>query len=399
MENKLMDKQFYISGLIAKVNRGTISAEERKALDMWLKESEEHYELYKRATDNKYLVAKLEVYQLFKKSKIRASLESELFESKTVWFIPKTMLRYAAILVPFIILAGISYYYIKNFQTPPLSSLDSKHVPGSQKATLVLSDGQVHELDEDNLQVDLIEGKARIVNQQNSLIYSTEGEIIEAQPVVHNELITPRGGGYTLQLADGTIVTLNAGSSLKYPVSFTDSIRQVFLVGEAYFDVRHDGKPFVVSCDDIDVRVLGTSFNISTYPDDPDVKTTLVKGKVRITTSESLDPASEDKLLLPSDQAIFNKNNASIDIIQVNTSQFTSWIQGKFEFKNSDLDQVMKRLSRWYDFEYRFETDAAKDYHFTARINNDQSISSILEMLEMTTDVRFKIKDQIIVIL
>jgi ferric-dicitrate binding protein FerR (iron transport regulator) len=399
MEDKLMDKQFYISGLIAKVNRGTISAEERKTLDEWLNKSEENHKLYKRATDNKNLVAKLEVYQLFEKSKIRASLESELFETKTVWLVPKTMLRYAAILVPFVILAGISWYYIKDFQTPPLSSLDGKYVPGSQKATLVLSDGEVHELDSDNLQVVIKEGDARIVNQQNSLIYSAEEEIMEAQPVVHNELITPRGGGYTLQLADGTMVTLNAGSSLKYPVSFTDSIRQVFLVGEAYFDVRHDGKPFIVSCDDIDVRVLGTSFNISTYPDDPDVKTTLVEGKVSIKTSESLDPSSEGKVLIPNDQAIFNKDNASIEVMQVSTSQYTSWIQGKFEFKNSDLDQVMKRLARWYDFEYRFESDAAKDYHFTARINNDQNISSILEMLEMTTDVRFEIRDQIIVIL
>ncbi len=394
-----MDKQFYISGLIAKVNRGTISPEERKVLDEWLKESEEHYKIYERATDNKYLLAKLEVYQLFKKSSIKASLESELFESKTVWFVPKTMLRYAAILVPFVILAGISWFYLKDFRSPPLSSLDSKHIPGSQKATLVLSDGLIHELDEDNLQVDIKEGEARIVNQQNSLIYSTEEEIGEDQPLVHNELITPRGGGYTLQLADGTIVTLNAGSSLRYPVSFTDSIRQVFLVGEAYFDVHHDGKPFIVSCDDIDVRVLGTSFNISNYPDDPDVKTTLVEGKVKITSSENLQLASEGKMLLPSDQAIFNKDNESIEIIQVNTSQFTSWIQGKFEFKNSDLDQVMKKLARWYDFEYRFETNAAKDYHFTARLNNDQSISSILEMLEMTTDVKFVIRDQIIVIL
>src|SRR5210317_1116313 len=100
MGNKLMDKQFYISGLIAKVNRGTISPEERKVLDEWLKESREHYKIYERATDNKYLLAKLEVYQLFKKSSIKASLESELFESKTVWFVPKAMLRYAAILVP-----------------------------------------------------------------------------------------------------------------------------------------------------------------------------------------------------------------------------------------------------------------------------------------------------------
>ncbi len=394
-----MNKQFYISGLIAKKNKGTISSEERKTLDEWLNESEENLKIYTRATDYKYLIKKLEVYQLFNKNEVKASLENELFKTKTIWLAPKTMLRYAAVLVPFMILAGVSWYYINDLNTPPLSSLDKVYIPGSQKATLVLSDGQIHELDEDKLLVEMKQGETRIVNQQNSLVYSTEEESIEDRPIVHNELITPRGGGYRLQLADGTMVTLNAGSSLKYPVSFTDSIRQVFLVGEAYFDVSHNGKPFIVSCDNIDVRVLGTSFNISSYSDDSVVKTTLVEGKVKITTAEDIALASGGKVLAPNDQAIFHRNDASVEIIQVNTSQFTSWIQGKFEFKNTDLDQVMKRLARWYNFEYRFESLTAKDFHFTARINNSQSISSILEMLEMTTDVKFEIKDQTIVIL
>ena len=394
-----MNKQFYISGLIAKKNKGTITSEERKTLDEWLNESEENLKIYTRATDNKYLIKKLEVYQLFNKNEVKASLENELFKTKTIWLAPKTMLRYAAVLIPFAILAGISWYYINDLNTPPLSSLDKVYIPGSQKATLVLSDGQVHELDEDKLLVEMKQGEARIVNQQNSLVYSAEEESIEDQPIVHNELITPRGGGYRLQLADGTMVTLNAGSSLKYPVSFTDSTRQVFLVGEAYFDVSHNGKPFIVSCDNIDVRVLGTSFNISSYSDDSEVKTTLVEGKVKVTTAEDIALASGGKVLAPNDQAIFHRNDASMKITQVNTSQFTSWIHGKFEFKNSSLDEVMKRLARWYDFEYKFETVAAKDFHFTARLNNDESISSILEMLEMTTDVKFEIRDQTIVIL
>lgn len=394
-----MNKQFYISGLIAKKNKGTITSEERKTLDEWLNESEENLKIYTRATDYKYLIKKLEVYQLFNKNEVKASLENELFKTKTIWLAPKTMLRYAAVLVPFMILAGVSWYYINDLNTPPLSSLDKVYIPGSQKATLVLSDGQIHELDEDKLLVEMKQGETRIVNQQNSLVYSAEEESIEDRPIVHNELITPRGGGYRLQLADGTMVTLNAGSSLKYPVSFTDSIRQVFLVGEAYFDVSHNGKPFIVSCDNIDVRVLGTSFNISSYSDDSVVKTTLVEGKVKITIAEDIALASGGKVLAPNDQAIFHRNDASVEIIQVNTSQFTSWIQGKFEFKNSNLDEVMKRLARWYNFEYRFESLTAKDFHFTARINNSQSISSILEMLEMTTDVKFEIKDQTIVIL
>ena len=174
-----MNKQFYISGLIAKKNKGTITSEERKTLDEWLNESEENLKIYTRATDNKYLIKKLEVYQLFNKNEVKASLENELFKTKTIWLAPKTMLRYAAVLIPFAILAGISWYYINDLNTPPLSSLDKVYIPGSQKATLVLSDGQVHELDEDKLLVEMKQGEARIVNQQNSLVYSAEEESIE----------------------------------------------------------------------------------------------------------------------------------------------------------------------------------------------------------------------------
>ncbi len=394
-----MDNSFYISDLIAKKNKGTISPEEMEKLESWMNESNENLEIYTRATDNNYLVNKLEVYQLFRKKKVMAALENELFPAKTRKLYPNVLLRYAAILIPFIILVGVSWYFLNESKSPPLSSLDKVVKPGSQKAILKLSDGNIMELDDTNLLAEMEQGEAKVVNKENSLIYSVEDEDISPQAVIQNELITPRGGGYKLQLADGTVVTLNAGSSLKYPVSFSDSIRHVFLEGEAYFDVSHNGKPFIVSCDKMDVRVLGTSFNVSSYSDDSEIKTTLVEGKVQITTAENLTQASEGSILAPDDQAIFSRDDVSVKIIKVNTSQYTSWVLGKFEFSNANLDEVMKRLARWYDFKYEFESDYAKGFHFTARINNDQSISSILEMLEMTTDVKFEIRDQTIVIL
>ncbi|MCK5367916.1 MAG: DUF4974 domain-containing protein, partial [Cyclobacteriaceae bacterium] len=153
------------------------------------------------------------------------------------------------------------------------------------------------------------------------------------------------------------------------------------------------------SCENMDVRVLGTTFNVSSYPDEPEITTTLVEGKVKVVLAEDSEVAPNGKILMPNDQAILSRDDSSFEIIKVNTSQYTSWIQGKFEFNHANLEVVMKRLARWYDFEYVFERDATKDFHFTARINNDQSISSILEMLEMTTDVKFEIRDQTIVIL
>ena len=394
-----MDNSFYISDLIAKKNKGTISPEEMEKLDSWINESDENLEIYTKAIDNTYLVNKLEVYQLFKKNEIKAVLENELFKTKTRKLYPGVFLRYAAVLIPFVMLVGVSWYFLNESKSPSLSSLDKTVKPGSQKAILKLSDGNIMELDDTNLLAEMEQGDARIVNKQNSLIYSAEAESTESQPVIQNELITPRGGGYKLQLADGTVITLNAGSSLKYPVSFTDSIRQVFLEGEAYFDVSHNGKPFIVSCDNMDVRVLGTSFNVSSYSDDSEIRATLVEGKVKITTAENLVQTAEERILAPNDQAIISREDASLEIVKVNTSQYTSWVEGKFEFSNANLDEVMKRLARWYDFEFEFESDSAKDFHFTARLNNDQSISSILEMLEMTTDVKFEIRDQTIVIL
>lgn len=391
-----MDNSFFISDLISKKNRGTISPEEMEKLESWVKESNENLEIYTRAIDNTYLGNKLEVYQLFKKNEVKEALENELFKTKTRKLYPGLFLRYAAVIVPFIILMGVSWYFLQDSKSPALSSLDSIVKPGTQKATLKLSDGKIMELDNTTLLAEMKQGDAKVVNQQNSLVYSAEDESSEPQPVVQNELITPRGGGYKLQLADGTVVTLNAGSSLKYPVSFTDSIRQVFLEGEAYFDVSHNGKPFIVSCDKMDVRVLGTSFNVSSYSDDSEIRATLVEGKVKINTTGNTDHGA---ILAPDDQAIFKRDDASVKVIKVNTDQYTSWVNGKFEFNNASLDEVMKRLARWYDFNYEFGSPAVKDFHFTARINNDQSISSILEMLEMTTDVKFEISDQTIVIL
>ena len=394
-----MDHTFYISDLIAKKNKGTISPEEMEKLESWMHESSENLEIYSRATDNKHLVNKLEVYQLFKKNEVRAALESELFSAKTRKLYPNALLRYAAVLIPFVILVGVSWYFLNESKSPPLSGLDEVVKPGSQKALLKLSDGKIMELDDSNLLAELQEGDARVINEQNSLIYSSKEESSVTKAVVYNELITPRGGGYKLQLADGTEVTMNAGSSLRYPVAFSDSTRQVFLEGEAYFDVSHNGKPFIVSCDKMDVRVLGTSFNISSYSDDSEIRTTLVEGKVKVSKAGNQGLSSEGIILAPDDQAILNREYALLEVIKVNTTQYTSWVNGKFEFNNANLNEVMKRLARWYDFEYEFKSDSAKDYHFTARINNDQSISSILEMLEMTTDVKFEIKDQTIVIL
>jgi ferric-dicitrate binding protein FerR (iron transport regulator) len=264
---------------------------------------------------------------------------------------------------------------------------------------LVLSDGSTIELAPETSLTSLKDGGASITNEKMLLSYTSEEVRNRNLETVFNELKTPRGGGYNLQLADGTEVWLNAGSSIKFPVSFQDSVRQVILEGEAYFEVKHNGKPFIVSSANTNTRVLGTSFNISAYADDPVIKTTLVEGKVSVELVDYPNSTSARTILAPNEQATYIRSSTEISKDEVIASSYISWMRGKMEFHNENLETVMKRLARWYDFNYSFENAGAKEFHFSARLDKNESLSVILEMLEMTTDVKFEYKDNAIVVL
>ena len=400
MRDRMMDKSLHIAGLIALKIKGEISSEEQKELDLWIESNPDNKAIFNRATSTGLQLDKLEVYNLFRKEKVYTQLEDELFGTKTVKFFSRQVLRYAAaILLPLMVLGGLGYIFLRDPAPSTLAEIDSVITPGTQKAVLILSGGDQVELEGEALQSDIQEGKTRIRNENNLLRYFTGESKEQIEKLVFNELKTPRGGGYKLQLADGTSVWLNAGSSLRFPVSFSDSTRQVYLEGEAYFEVSHDGKPFIVSSGEMDIRVLGTSFNVSAYSDESEFKTTLVEGKVSVSYTQTGEEQSISRILTPDQQAVLDRTGSEISIAEVNPSHYTSWMQGKLEFNNEHLDQVMKRLSRWYDFSYEFENMEAKGFHFTARLNREESISSILKMLEMTTDVKFELRGDMIVVL
>lgn len=394
-----MNESFHIADLVVKKIKGTITPVEQQELEHWIGEDPEHLSVYNRATDPKKQLDKLAVYGMFNKERVWANLEGELFKTKTIKFTPQKFLRVAAaILLPLLIGGGFAYWYLNQPSADRIAEIDAEVKPGSQKAVLILSNGEVVELDNQASGATLYEGDASIQNENNRIRYSSDERETGSRRKIFNELRTPRGGGYHLQLADGTNVWLNAGSSLKYPVSFHDSTRQVMLDGEAYFEVSHDGSPFIVTAGNMNTRVLGTSFNVSAYSDDAAIVTTLVEGKVSV---ELVNHAGSDQgrtILAPDEQATFTLSTAEISVARVNSSSYISWMKGKMEFHNESLETVMKRLARWYDFDYRFENSEAKEFHFSARLDNGESISAILEMLEMTTDVKFAYKENTIVV-
>lgn len=395
-----MHETFHIADLVVKKIRGTLNSGEQEELDRWISEDPENQQLLDRVSDPEKQMKKQEVYDLFQKEKVWTNLEDELFGRPTVKFTARKYFRYAAaILLPLIIGGGFALWYLRAPSADSLAKVDSVIQPGTQRAVLILSNGEEMELDANQLPATLSDGDASITNENMRIAYTSESNESQSGKSVFNELRTPRGGGYNLQLADGTKVWLNSGSSLRYPVSFRDSVRQVILDGEAYFEVSHSRAPFIVSTGSMNTRVLGTSFNIEAFSDDSEFKTTLVEGKVRVELLEQGSLISSGTILEPDQQATFIQSTGEISLTEVETLGYTSWMKGKLEFHNETLETVMKRLARWYDFDYTFENEAARDFHFSARLDKEESISSILQMLEKTTDVKFEFRDKRIVVL
>ncbi len=395
-----MDNSFHIAELVARKIRGEISLAEQQELERWIAEDPENQLLYDRARNPKKQLEKLEIYRLFNQEKVWTNLEEKLFGTKTVRLTPRKLLLYAAaILLPLMVAGGFAYWYLNSPSPQTLAEIDTVFKPGSQKAVLILSDGGSVELGQGESMATLYDGGTSITDENKGLSYSSETGGRASEKISFNELRTPRGGGYNLQLADGTKVWLNAGSSLRYPVAFHENTRQVFLEGEAYFEVVHDRTPFMVTSGAMNTIVLGTSFNISAYSDDSEFKTTLVEGKVGVDFTAFEGAKSAITILTPDEQATFSRSHSEISVAEVNTSGYTSWMNGKLEFHNETLDIVMKRLARWYDFDFEFENVEAKEFHFSARLDKGESISTILEMLEMTTNVKFEFRENSIVVL
>lgn len=390
-----MNHSFDIAELINKYIREELSDAEKETLNNWRSAKDENEAKFIELISSEHQLKKLRVYELFDEKAAWNAIEiSVTKKGKVLPLLVRKSFRYAAILVPLAVL--VTTYFILNNQetTSDIANVDEVIKPGAQRATLTLSDGESVELNQ--LQSNIEEKGTTIENRENKLKYIAKRKTNRRKELVFNKLETPRGGTYNLTLADGTEVWLNAGSELRFPVEFSDTVRQVYLTGEAYFDVTHNGKPFIVSLEKANIRVLGTSFNVSSYSDETNLTATLVEGMIAFNTLS--DNVVNSQILTPGLQAIYSESTEKIEVHEVNTSSFISWKDGKVEFNNENLELVMKKLARWYDFEYRFENTEAKDYHFTARFSRGDNISGILNMLELTTEVKFELENNTIVI-
>ncbi|MFV0591290.1 MAG: FecR family protein [Draconibacterium sp.] len=290
----------------------------------------------------------------------------------------------------------LSVYYFSANKTDTTNTLATNEMvipPGTSKARLIFDDGEI---------VDLTEGRnfhgdvdgATILNKGNQISYTgTDSLIAELK---YNTLEIPRGAEYFVILSDSTKVWLNSDSRLRYPVQFIGDERQVELTGEAYFEVsKNADKPFRVSSAGQVIEVLGTQFNISSYNEDDLIYTTLVEGKVKVYTENN--PGLSQNLV-PGYQSTVVKENGNISIRKVDVDEFIAWKDGKFNFNNRTLEEMMNTISRWYDISFEFTDENKKNIRFTGVLKRYQNLEPMLKLIEETNEIKFEKKDQTIIV-
>ncbi|MEG2790302.1 MAG: DUF4974 domain-containing protein [Odoribacter sp.] len=366
-----------------------LTAEEDVELNGLLAQSIEYRHLYDRIEclhrNVKLLrpVQKPDVEAILKKVKAR--------KKKHPMFV--VMIRYAAILIlPLCI--GL-WYQLSEKQESITTERDfsSISIPGSSKAVLSLGNKQRILLDQLTIgkRIATEEG-AFIATDSNSVLSYLYDSTKEQKRIEWNTLSVPRGGEYCLLLGDGTKIWLNSSSELSFPQVFTKGERRVKLSGEAFFEVAKDSlDPFVVEVNQMEVKVLGTKFNINSYKSAGDVYTTLVEGGVEISNGQK-----KTLRLVPGEQAF--SNSQQLTKKEVNMAPYISWRDGKFTFSNTDLGEICEQLSRWYDVDIFFTSEEIKTVRFTGAILKFRPLEEMIRMIEQTSSVRFRVKNKTILI-
>ena len=287
--------------------------------------------------------------------------------------------KYAAV-VACLVMLGIGYYFYPTTE----ATISPSHLP-AQSAYLVLNDGKQIKL---NQQMQMDYNGLRIINtNEGKVSFQHDKEVPSASP---NKLVVPEGTEYSLQLSDGTNVHLNAGSTLIFPSVFGKDARVVELSGEGYFDVTHSNIPFIVKNKSMDVRVLGTTFNMTAYPEDPMVTTTLLTGKVAVTCHSQTDSTTQTTILTPGLQARFQPHEGVLQVDSVDVEEQTAWRRGEFAFEDVKLGNIMTIIGRSFALNVTFDTPELQDIKCFISIQRDKGYEEILKIIHIATGVNFK---------
>lgn len=382
----------HITKLAEKYLQGTATSEEKQILHQWFDET--------NPGDTEIVVTPSPITteafgaQTFTELMAIIQQDKEVKSEKRRYILPYWRMAAAAV---FILIAGVSAYFIFEgqkvetttaLQSAPPVQADLK--PGGNIAVLTLSDGSAIVLDSAGTGTISQQGGTQVVKMADGQL-AYKDAVGTSNKVMYNTLSTPKGGQYQLTLPDGSLVWLNAASSITFPTQFTGNERSVTLDGEAYFEVATNAKmPFVVQTDEKKVMVLGTQFNVNAYKEEPVFKTTLLEGSVAVSN------ATGEVKLVPGQEASIHPATKNIKLAPADVEQAIAWKNGLFSFYNADLKTVMRQVARWYDVEVVYEGEPSGQ-RFVGEVPRNSKASEVLKILELS-NVNYRIEGKKIIV-
>lgn len=372
----ILKRHIEAARLIFKQKFSDLDKDDNSVLDSWLEEGDLNKRIYEGIENIDYSHLKARY------KKIDVDKQWQRFESKT----SRRKLRILpaiGIAASIAIIFGLSVFFYNNiYKESEIVFLNKKPA-----VRLILGNGEDIRLENGNEDIALASGNVLIQKKKKQLVYSGKNGLNEMEK---NTLVVPKAGFYHLILSDGTKVWLNSDTRMTYPVVFNGNKRVVNLTGEAYFEVAHNKeKPFIVRTSRMDVKVLGTVFNVNTHADNGNVSTVLVKGKVEVGKGNK-----KQVILTPGQMAQLMVNEIEehdFIVKDVDVSQYIAWKEGLFCFRNTSLSEILRRIERYYDVKTVYTREIEEEF-FTGDISRDKSLRSVLKVLELSTSVKFEIK-------
>ena len=377
--------------LIAEYSAGTISSADAELLRERLESDAEAMRLFREIRETEKILKSVQAQEKIDLQKSWQRLDSSLVGRSRkgrwlFWTVGSVIAASVALLLMFV------FPFTRQVEQPETLVSQVGITPGGVKAILQSEDGKMIDLTSSTSSRIVTSDGLVLVNDSLKGLRFDQSKS-ENQPMKYHTLAVPVGGEYHFTLADGTRVWVNSASEVRFPNYFSGGKREIYVKGEVYLEVARDEKhPFIVYTGENEVRVLGTRFNLTAYPDEQKVITTLVEGSVEFRNDQS------SVRLKPGEQSVLNRATNKLEKQKVDVSIYTSWVSGTYEYERSPLSDITRQLSRWYDVQFIYESTEFSNHTFTGVVKRDQSLEEVLSIIEKTTNIRFKISGRTIII-
>ncbi len=391
IEELILDKEF-----IEWVRKGTFSEQDKillsshPELNYKIKKAKEIIELL---DDKSQSLNEGEILKIWKNIE---NFEKQIgYKKFRIINLSSKISRYAAIFILSLILGGVIIFYISEDKNQTYEFSTAVNDKINNQSQIILADGTTINLDKEESKI--------VLNSEQQIVIENE-HVIDLDPedkktqVKMNEVVIPYGKQSQISLSDGTIIWINAGSRLAFPTQFNKKTREVYLEGEAYFEVTHDAnRAFIVNTEAISVKVYGTKFNLSAYKQDERLETTLLEGKVSVTNLNSSKILRRETFLVPNQKASFNKKDNTIRLEDdPEASSSIAWVDGWLSFKQEKLQEVHSKLHRFYNVDFDQVPKGLDNNLISGKLDLKDSLQYVLKTLSDVTGLKYKLENNFV---